>query len=191
MAPESRALFQNLILELPFVAIRLLDRLCFLDQISLNATLGSYVFQLRNNILSKMTENEKLQNHVIKLLATIAVYQPSLLEIFIDLEDDKDSLGEKKIGPNSCLPVILDLLKTSKDGINLTKLESGFRFLHALWAGRKDSHKYFKVLRILRARENFWSSVFIPFYLDVKGLFEKLICEFGFLYLFETRMTLF
>jgi len=120
-----------------------------------------------------MTENEKLQNHVIKLLATIAVYQPSLLEIFIDLEDDKDSLGEKKIGPNSCLPVILDLLKTSKDGINLTKLESGFRFLHALWAGRKDSHKYFKVLRILRARENFWSSVFIPFYLDVKGLFQN------------------
>ena len=38
-----------------------------------------------------MSENEKLQNHVIQLLATIAVYQPSLLEIFIDLEDDKES----------------------------------------------------------------------------------------------------
>ena len=79
--------------DLPFVAIRLLRRLCYLDQISLNATLGSYVFQLRNNLITKMVENERLQNCVIELLATIAEYQPSLLEIFVDLVDDKDNPG--------------------------------------------------------------------------------------------------
>ena len=77
-------------------------------------------------------------------------------------------LGEKTIGPNSCIPVILNLLKPEtvrEKEVNVTKLESGFRFLHALWSGRKDSHKYFKVLRILRSRTQFWSSVFYPLYL--------------------------
>ena len=155
--------------ELPYVAIGLLGRLCQLGQVSLNATLGSYVFELRNALLGKMEENERLGKCVVELLATIAEYQPSLLEIFVDLEDDKSKPGEKKIGPNSCLTVILDMLpKQASDELNLTMLESSFRFLHALWAGRRDSHKYFKVLRILRARPEFWNAVFLPFYLDME-----------------------
>jgi hypothetical protein len=46
-------------------------------------------------------------------------------------------------------------------------MESSFRFLHALWAGKKDSHKYFKVLRILRKREDFWESIFKPLYTNI------------------------
>ena len=135
----------------------------------MNATLGSYVFELRNALLGKMKENERLRKCVVELLATIAEYQPSLLEIFVDLEDDKDKPGEKKIGPNSCLSVIMDMLpKDSSSELNLTMLESSFRFLHALWAGRRDSHKYFKVLRILRAKPEFWNAVFLPFYLDME-----------------------
>ena len=45
------------------------------------------------------TKNKNLQIVIIELLATIAEYQPSLLEIFIDLTDDVK--GEKQIGANS------------------------------------------------------------------------------------------
>ena len=154
---------------LPTHAIRLLRRLCYFKSISLHATLGSHVYPLRNSLLKKMkdeTNYKNLQIVIIELLATIAEYQPSLLEIFIDLTEDKEHQGEKQIGENSCLPSVLALLDEKAENINLSKMESAFRFFHALWAGKRDSHKYFKVLRILRAKDNFWESIFMPFYME-------------------------
>ena len=58
-------------------------------------------------------ENFKyLQIPIVELLATIAEHQPSLLEIFLDLEDKDKESGEKKIGKQSCLPFVLDLIET-------------------------------------------------------------------------------
>ena len=154
---------------LPSHAIRLLRRLCYFKSISLHATLGSHVYPLRNSLLKKMKDDRNykdLQIVIIELLATIAEYQPSLLEIFIDLTEDKEHKGEKQIGENSCLPSVLAMLDEKEDQLNLSKMESAFRFFHALWAGKRDSHKYFKVLRILRAKEHFWESIFLPFYMD-------------------------
>ena len=56
---------------------------------------------------------------------------------------------------------------SSDENISCSEMESSFRFLHALWAGKKDSHKYFKVLRILRKREDFWESIFKPLYTNI------------------------
>ena len=58
-------------------------------------------------------ENFKyLQIPIVELLATIAEHQPSLLEIFLDLEDKDKESGEKKIGKQSCIPFVLDLIET-------------------------------------------------------------------------------
>ncbi|CBY31115.1 unnamed protein product [Oikopleura dioica] len=155
---------------LPFHAIRLLRRLCHFNSISLHATLGSHVYSLKSSILRKMEDEENfkyLQIPIVELLATIAEHQPSLLEIFLDLEDKDKESGEKKIGKQSCIPFVLDLIETSDENISCSEMESSFRFLHALWAGKKDSHKYFKVLRILRKREDFWESIFKPLYTNI------------------------
>lgn len=138
----------------------------------MHALLGSWVYPLRNALLRKMKDeaNEKnnLQTVIIELLATIAEYQPSLLEIFIDLAEDKEKKGEKQMGQHSCLPAVLGMLEEKEENLNLSRLESSFRFFHALWAGKRDSHKYFKVLRILRAKESFWENIFLPFYMDAE-----------------------
>jgi hypothetical protein len=76
-----------------------------------------------SSILRKMEDEENfkyLQIPIVELLATIAEHQPSLLEIFLDLEDkdNEDNSGEKKIGKQSCIPFVLDLIETR---YNLTR----------------------------------------------------------------------
>ena len=68
-----------------------------------------------SSILRKMEDEENfkyLQIPIVELLATIAEHQPSLLEIFLDLEDKDKESGEKKIGKQSCIPFVLDLIET-------------------------------------------------------------------------------
>ena len=88
--------------------------------------------------------------------------------------------GKRKLANNLAYHLFLILLKQgfkifvefsnclfSDENIAFSEMESEFRFLHALWAGKKDSHKYFKVLRILRKRDDFWESIFKPLYTSI------------------------
>ncbi|XP_065061223.1 nucleoporin NUP188-like isoform X2 [Rhopilema esculentum] len=102
--------------KLATLAMVVLQRICFINSVSIIACFGSDAFSLRRAIVSCLESNTKpvrLKVAILEFLTCAVDKQPGLLELFINhqLQTGEESLKSKKtFGKPSCLPAVLNYL---------------------------------------------------------------------------------
>ncbi|XP_065061464.1 nucleoporin NUP188-like [Rhopilema esculentum] len=148
--------------KLATLAMVVLQRICFINSVSIIACFGSDAFSLRRAIVSCLESNTKpvrLKVAILEFLTCAVDKQPGLLELFINhqLQTGEESLKSKKtFGKPSCLPAVLNYLAVKPNAQPKPLRLAALRFVHALWISRMDP-----VLSVVRKSENFWSNLVV------------------------------
>ncbi|XP_005100205.2 nucleoporin NUP188 homolog [Aplysia californica] len=158
---------------LPALATLLLKRLAMVSPMSILACLGSDAEPIRDMFLTRLqavSEDVQLKVGILELLSVCVESQPGLIEIFLSVQHQQADAKDLKLGRSSCLPVLLELMSTSKQCTYECPPEllcASLDLVHALWHGMRETP-----MTVLRNTESFWPSVVAPLTSDLPAVQE-------------------
>uniref|UniRef100_A0A2C9KHI0 Nucleoporin Nup188 N-terminal subdomain III domain-containing protein n=1 Tax=Biomphalaria glabrata TaxID=6526 RepID=A0A2C9KHI0_BIOGL len=158
---------------LPNLSVLLLKRLAMVSPMSILACLGNEAESIRDMFLTRLqavSEDIQLKVSILEFLSVCVDTQPGLLELFLNVQQPEDKATEKtkpdlKVGRNSCLPILLDLMEVKKQCTYECPPEllcACLDLVHSLWHGMRETP-----MTVLRDKDSFWPSVLAPLLKDL------------------------